>query len=164
MDLLPRLALFAGVRLFPDMILTGSGLRIRASDNLPMLKALARDPLVLKGARLDTVYGLVDLMDDAFAAAPRLTAPTLVLYGAHDQVIPRPPIAQFVAHLSADPGHFRRLAYYAQGYHLLLRDLDAAAVAGDVASWILERAAPLPSRADAAETAVPWPPPPGGDD
>jgi alpha-beta hydrolase superfamily lysophospholipase len=162
MDLLPRLALFAGVRLFPDMILTGSGLRIMASDNLPMLKALARDPLVLKGARLDTVYGLVDLMDDAFAAAPRLTAPTLVLYGAHDQVIPRPPIAQFVAQLSADPGHVRRLAYYAQGYHLLLRDLDAAAVAGDVASWILDRAAPLPSRADAAETAVPWPPPPDG--
>jgi alpha-beta hydrolase superfamily lysophospholipase len=162
MDLLPRLALFAGVRLFPDMIVTGRGLHIMASDNLPMLKALARDPLVLKGARLDTVYGLVELMDEAFAAAPRLTAPTLILYGAHDQVIPRPPITEFVAHLSADPGHVRRLAYYAQGYHLLLRDLDAAAVAGDVASWILDRAAPLPSRADAAETAVPWPPPPGG--
>ena len=105
MDLLPKLALFAGVRLFPDMILSGSGLRILASDNLPMLRALARDPLVLKGARLDTVYGLVDLMDDALAAAPRLTAPTLFLYGAHDQVIPRPPIAEFVAHLPSDPGH-----------------------------------------------------------
>ena len=70
---------------------------------------------------------------------------------------------EFVAHLSADPGHVRRLAYYAQGYHLLLRDLDAAAVAGDVASWILDRGAPLPSRADAAETSQPWPPPPDGD-
>jgi acylglycerol lipase len=160
MDLLPRLALFAGVRLFPDMILSGRGLRIRASDNLPMLKALGQDPMVLKGARVDTVDGLVDLMDEALAAAPRLEPPTLLLYGAHDEVIPRPPIAEFVAHLPSDPGRRRRLAYYPEGYHLLLRDLDAASVAGDVASWILDRGATLPSRADAAETSVPWPPPP----
>jgi acylglycerol lipase len=162
MGLVPRLALFAGARLFPDMVLTGRDLHIQASDNLPMLKALAQDPLVLKGARIDTVYGLVDLMDDALAAAPRLTAPTLFLYGAHDEVIPRQPIAQFVAHLPPDPGHKRRLAYYPQGYHLLLRDLDGAAVAGDVASWVLDRGAALPSRADAAETVEPWPPAPDG--
>ncbi len=162
MDLLPRLALFAGVRLFPDMILSGRGLRIRASDNLPMLRALGQDPMVLKGARVDMVDGLVDLMDDALAAAPRLEAPTLVLYGAHDQVIPRPPIAEFVAHLPSDPGRRRRLAYYAEGYHLLLRDLNAATVAGDVASWILDRGATLPSRADTAEISAPWPPPPPG--
>ena len=163
MDLLPKLALFAGVRLFPDMILSGRGVRILASDNIPMLRALARDPMVLRGARVDTVFGLVDLMDRALAAAPRLEAPTLLLYGAHDQVIPRGPIEEFVANLPADPGHHRRLAYYAQGYHLLLRDLDGAAVAGDVASWVQNRAAPLPSRADAAKTAERWPPPPNGD-
>src|SRR6266851_2163682 len=149
----------AGVRLFPDMVLTGRGLRVMASDNLPMLKELAKDPLVYKGARVDTIHGLVDLMDDAFAAAPRVTAPTLLLYGAHDEVVPRPPIAEFVAHLPPDPGHVKRLAYYAQGYHLLLRDLAGAAVAGDVASWILDRGAPLPSHADAAESAEKWPPP-----
>ena len=160
MGLLPRIALFAGVRLFPDMILTGQGLHIRASDNIPMLKALAKDPMVLKEARVDTVYGLVDLMDAALAAAPRLTAPTLFMYGAHDEVIPRPPIEDFVAHLPPDPGHVRRLAYYPEGYHMLLRDLDGATVAGDVASWILDRGARLPSRADAAESAQPWPPSP----
>ena len=160
MDLVPRLALFAGVRLFPDMVLTGRGLRVQASDNLPMLKALAKDPLVYKGARIDTIHGLVDLMDDAFAAAPRLAAPTLFLYGAHDEVIPRPPIREFTAHLAPDPAHARRLAYYAQGYHLLLRDLEGAVVAGDVASWVLDRTAPLPSRADAAESTEQWPPSP----
>ena len=71
MDLLPKLALFAAIRLFPDMLLTGRGLQIRASDNVEMLRALARDPMVLKGARVDTMYGLVDLMDDALGAAPR---------------------------------------------------------------------------------------------
>jgi acylglycerol lipase len=143
------------------MFLTGRGLRVMASDNLPMLEALAKDPLVLKGARVDTIYGLVDLMDAALAAAPQLTAPTLLMYGAHDEVVPRPPLEQFVAHLPPDPSHMRRLAYYAAGYHLLLRDLDGAAVAGDVASWVLDRAAPLPSRADAAATTAPWPPPGG---
>jgi acylglycerol lipase len=159
MDLVPRVALFAAVRLFPDMFLTGSGLRVMASDNLPMLEALAKDPLVLKGARVDTVYGLVDLMDAALAAAPRLAAPLLLMYGAHDEIVPRPPIAEFVTHLPPDPGHVRRLAYYPEGYHLLLRDLDGVVVAGDVASWILDRDAPLPSRADAAGSAEPWPPP-----
>lgn len=159
MDFLPRVALFAAVRLFPDMVLTGRGLRIMASDNLPMLEALAKDPLVLKGARVDTIYGLVNLMDAALAAAPRLTEPLLLMYGARDEIVPRPPIEEFVAHLPPDPSRSRRLAYYPEGYHLLLRDLDGAAVAGDVASWILDRAAPLPSHADAAESAEPWPPP-----
>jgi acylglycerol lipase len=158
MDLVARLALFAGVRLFPEMMLTGRGLRILASDNLPMLRALGRDPMVLKGARVATVFGLVDLMDDALAAAPRLTAPTLLMYGAHDQVVPREPIGEFVAHLPANPGHSRSLAYYPHGYHLLLRDLDGAAVAGDVAHWVLDRGAPLPSHADAAARTRPWPP------
>lgn len=158
MDLWPKLALFAGVRLFPAMSLSGQGLRILASDNIPMLQALGRDPLVLKGARIDTIYGLVDLMDDALAAAPRLDVPVLLLYGARDEVVPRPALADFTAALPAHPAHRRRLAYYPHGYHLLLRDLEGATVARDVASWIFDRAAPLPSHADRAQAVKPWPP------
>jgi alpha-beta hydrolase superfamily lysophospholipase len=159
MDLLPRLALFFGVRLFPDMALTGRGLQIRASDNLPMLRALARDPMVLKGARIDTMYGLVDLMDHALAAAPRLSLPLLLMYGANDQLVPRPAMAVFAARLPPETGDRRRLAYYPKGYHLLLRDLGGEGVAADVASWTLDRSAPLPSHADAAGASAPWPPP-----
>jgi alpha-beta hydrolase superfamily lysophospholipase len=160
MALIPRLALFAAARLFPHMILTGQELHIMASDNLPMLRALARDPLVLKGARVDMVYGLVNLMDDALAAAPLLSAPTLLMYGAHDEVVPRAPIADFVAQLP-DAARRDRLAYYPNGYHMLLRDLDGAVVANDVAAWIFNRAAPLLSHADAAGSARPWPSLPG---
>jgi acylglycerol lipase len=158
MDLLPKMALWAGVRFLPTTVLSGQGLRIQASDNLPMLRELARDPMVIKGARIDTVYGLVNLMDSALDAAPRLGKPMLLMYGEHDQVIPPPAIEAFVAHLSADPDHHRRLAYYKHGYHLLLRDLDGPTVAEDVATWIFDHAAPLPSHADSAETASPWPP------
>jgi len=158
MDLLPKMALFAAVRLFPTLTLSGSGLGIRVSDNLPVLRALARDPLVLKGARVETVYGLVDLMDSALAAAPRLDVPMLLLYGAHDRIVPPRPIAEFVAQLPPEPRQPRRLAYYPAGYHLLFRDLAGAIVAADVASWIFDRRAPLPSGADAAAAASPWPP------
>jgi alpha-beta hydrolase superfamily lysophospholipase len=159
MDLVPRLALWAAVRIAPRLTLTGRGLNILASDNLPMLRALARDPLVIKATRVDAIYGLVDLMDAALAAAPRLDAPLLLQYGAHDEIIPAEAMRAFVGGLPRQPRHPRRLAYYPAGYHMLLRDLDRAVTAGDVASWVLDRGAPLPSREDAAENARPWPPP-----
>src|SRR6266404_2749283 len=82
MEIWPRLALWAAVRLFPTVTLSGRGLGILPSDNMAMLKALARDPMVLKGARVDTVYGVVDLMDAALAAAPPPSARSLLMYGA----------------------------------------------------------------------------------
>jgi acylglycerol lipase len=157
MDLLPRLALWTGVRLFPETTLSGRGLRIQASDNLPMLRALGRDPLVLKQSRIDTVWGLVNLMDRAFEAAPRLNRPLLLLYGAHDEVIPREAIREFVGHLPGD-GRGQRLAFYPAGYHLLLRDLEGPAVAGDVAAWVRDPNVPLPTRADRFAATRPWPP------
>ena len=39
MDLLPKAALFFAVRLFPDTVLSGSGLGIRISDNNAVLRA-----------------------------------------------------------------------------------------------------------------------------
>src|SRR5947199_3007156 len=118
MDFWPKLALFAAVRFVPDMELTGRGLGIKPSDNLPMLKALMKDPMVIKGARVATIYGLVDLMDMALDAAPRLEMPFLLLYGAHDEVVPREALVEFIAGLPPNPGNAlgRRLAYYPHGY------------------------------------------------
>ena len=42
----------------------------------------------------------------------------------------------------------QRVAWYANGYHMLLRDLDGAVVAGDIAAWIREHDGTLPSGAD----------------
>ncbi len=162
MNLPERMALWAAVRLFPAMRLTGRQLHRWPSDNIPMLRALARDPLVIKATRVDAVYGLVNLMSAALRSAPRLDAPLLLQYGAHDEIIPREPVRLFVDHLPPDPAHPRRLAYYAHGYHMLLRDLDGALVAEDVASWVLDRHRALPSREDAAQNDRPWPPKPAG--
>jgi acylglycerol lipase len=148
MDLLPRVALWIGVRVAPGLTLTGRGLHIQASDNIPMLRALARDPLVIKDTRVDAIWGLVNLMDAALASAPRLHAPLLLMYGAEDEVIPKRPIRRFVRALPPDSRRRRILAYYEHGYHMLLRDLEGPLVIADVAGWVLAPGAPLLSGAD----------------
>jgi alpha-beta hydrolase superfamily lysophospholipase len=148
MDLLPKVALFVGVRFLPAMTLTGRSLHILASDNIPMLRALGRDPLVIKATRVATIWGLVNLMDAALAAAPRLHVPVLVLYGAHDEIIPKRAMRRFIETLPHDPSERRSVAYYRRGYHMLLRDLEGPIVSGDVAGWILSPGAPLASGAD----------------
>ncbi len=98
MDFLPRVALWVGVRLAPGLTLTGRGLHILASDNIPMLRALARDPWVIKETRVDTIWGLVNLMDAALASAPRLRVRLLLMYGATDEIIPSGRCAALSAH------------------------------------------------------------------
>ena len=146
MPLSYRVSLWLGVHLAPDMKLKGSNLDIWPSDNIEMLRALSADPLIIKETRVDAVYGLVNLMDAALAAAPDITVPTLLLYGANDQIVPPEPVGAFVADL--DPGH--RIAVYDEGYHMLLRDLNGQIVVDDVAVWVESPALALPSGAEAA--------------
>ncbi|HUK58303.1 MAG TPA: alpha/beta fold hydrolase [Stellaceae bacterium] len=150
MNLVERVALWSADTFMPGMTLTGQGLHILPSDNIAMLHRLAADPLEIKATRVDAIEGLVDLMDLALAAAPKLHPPILFLYGAHDELIPPEPVREFLATLppSADPRN--RVAFYRDGYHMLLRDLEAPLVIRDVESWALDPAAPLPSGADRA--------------
>jgi hypothetical protein len=45
------------------------------------------------------------------------------------------------------------VAIYENGYHMLLRDLQAETVWTDIAAWITDRAQPLPSGSDIRATA-----------
>ena len=120
---------------------TGAGLRRIPSDNDEMLRRLWRDPLVIKQTRVDAVYGLTQLMGEAIDAAPSVKAPLLVLYGKRDEIVPSGPVADLVSALKSP----HRLALYNEGYHMLLRDLQRQKVWRDVAAWIADPAAPLPS-------------------
>jgi alpha-beta hydrolase superfamily lysophospholipase len=148
MNVFERTALWTGDALFPSMTLTGRGLKIKPSDNIGMLRALARDPLVIKATRVDTLKGLVDLMDAALGAAPRVRTPMLLLYGDRDEIIPQEATRRWIAGLPPAGARDRRIAWYPEGYHMVLRDLEGPLVWRDVASWIADRAAPLPSGAD----------------
>lgn len=115
--------------------------RVHPSDNIEELIAMGRDPMLIWGARNDTLYGLVDLMQSAWEGIGRVQAPVGYFYGAHDEVIPKTPSFQAASRLKASD----RTAYYARGYHLLTRDHQRAVVIGDIQSFLLDPAAPLPS-------------------
>ncbi len=143
-----RWALWLGAHTLPWLKLSGRGLRIQASDNLEMLRALGRDPLIIKETRIDTIYGLVNLMDEALARAPRFRSPALILYGDNDQVIPAQPIQRMLASLPRAERSHQKIARYAKGFHMLLRDLEAKTVWRDMEAWMKDANAALPSGAD----------------
>ena len=148
-------ALWLFARVIPWGRLSGSGLGIQASDNVAMLRALGRDPLVIKRTRVDAIEGLTDLMSAALEAAPRFEVPALLLYGDKDEIMPRGPTLALWGALPEQADGLQRRALYETGWHMLLRDLQARTVRDDIAAWIADPAAPLPSGADrAAEAAL----------
>jgi acylglycerol lipase len=138
MPLLYRGALFFAAHLLPGMILSNSAashvVTIVPSDNIPMLRALGRDPLFQKQTRSDAVYGLVNLMDEARNAPAGIKdpPPILFLYGKNDQIIPARPTEAVIGELGARASVRR----YDKGYHMLLRDLEGPLVWQDTLDWI----------------------------
>ncbi len=132
----------------PGLEVTGRGLGIRPSDNREMLGRFSRDPLVIKDTRIDALWGVTLLMDEALASGARLQAPTLLLYGEQDQIIPKRSFCGFAEGLPRYPGGPWRIALYPQGYHMLTRDLQAQAVLQDIGSWVLNPGQDLPSGAE----------------
>ena len=147
MGLLQQAVLWLSYQVAPGWELTGRGLKIQPSDNIEMLRALGRDPLVIKATRVDAVHGMVDLMDAAQDAVERVQLPLLLLYGAKDQVIPADPTWAAIGRLPK-LGTSQRAAFYGNGWHMLLRDLQAQLVVDDIGAWIAEPGAALPSGAD----------------
>jgi alpha-beta hydrolase superfamily lysophospholipase len=139
-----RMVLNMGAYTLPWKKVTGKNLNILATDNIPALVQMGKDPLVIKATRIDAIHGMVKLMDEAAESAPRLKTPLMIVYGKHDQVIPRRPVRAFVDELETP----YRLSYYANGYHLLLRDLQYDVVMEDLLAWMRNPAEPLPSGFD----------------
>lgn len=133
-------ALDPGAHLSPPDWLTR---HIAATDNRAELIEMGADPLMVWGARLDTLKGLVDTMQNAWRDVGRIGAPTLMLYGARDQIIPRGAVRTALPRLPPNV----RTAWYPDGYHLLLRDEQALNVWRDVAGFIADPAAPRASGA-----------------
>jgi alpha-beta hydrolase superfamily lysophospholipase len=118
-----------------------------ASDNAAALRRFGEDPLTLKEVSIELLHGLVRLMWDAAARSRGCcAAPTLVLHGANDRVVQGGPLR---AALATADGTLR-VARYAQGWHLLLRDRVREVVLADLLRFLDDARAPLPSGAEAA--------------
>lgn len=140
-----RVSLWLAAHIMPWNTDTGSGLNRQPSDNIAMLRALGRDPLVIKRTRVDAVYGLTNLMGAAYGVSMPASPPVLALFGKRDEILPEAPVLERLCRLPPDT----RFVHYAAGYHMLLRDLQAERVWGDIAAWIADRRAPLPSGEEA---------------
>lgn len=134
MPVLYRVALWSVAHTLPGLHVSGEGLHILATDNFPVLRKLAHDPLYQHSARVDQVYGLVNLMSEAHEAPLHFTAdpPILLLYGGNDQVIPAGSTEAVVGELGSTATVMR----YPNGYHMLLRDVEGPARWNDVLLWI----------------------------
>lgn len=126
---------------------TGQGMGKVPSDNIGMLRKLGRDPKVIKWTRVDAAYGLVNLMDAAFDAAPALRGDVLILFGQNEDIIPGFAMSAFRKRLPMNECGVR-VAQYDSGFHMLLRDLNADRVLRDITAWVGDPMAVLPSGAE----------------
>lgn len=140
-----RVSLWASAHANPDwLVVPPVGLvKIEPSDNNAMLRRTWSDPHMTYRTRIDQVYGLVALMENANTAAARLkpNVPTLISYGARDIVIPENGVRRTASILPS----FVRTVYYPNGYHMLLRDLQAERVHADYLAFMKDPVASFPS-------------------
>jgi acylglycerol lipase len=134
-----RATLWVMVHIAPGLELTGRGLKVMASDNIEMLRALGADPLFIKATRVDAIAGLVELMDVAAASVDRLDGPLLVLGGARDEIVPPGAHLAMLERLRAEQC---TEIVYPDGWHMLLRDLQREVVWNDILAWIDQRTIP----------------------
>ncbi|WP_051285312.1 alpha/beta hydrolase [Nisaea denitrificans] len=145
-----RFTLTLAAHIAPRIRVRPQSLPSPPSDNIEMLRRLSRDPMMIKETRIEAAWGLSGLMDEALASAPGLSVPLLVLYGEQDGIIPRGPTCRMLETLpdgGTDGWHWR-LALYEDGYHMLFRDLQGDRVSADIAAWLGDPAAALPSGAE----------------
>ena len=123
---------------------------IRYTDNDEVMRVRWHDPHVQKINRVDTVIGVVRMMERAHDVAAGLPAnvPTLLLYGDRDDVVPPRGIKRTTPHL---PDHVRT-HYYEGAYHMLLRDVNRQRVLDDILTFIRDPEAEAPSGAGE----LPW--------
>jgi acylglycerol lipase len=151
LPLLYSASLWVASHVRPDWIVVPpDGVRIVATDNNRKLREMWFDPLVQKSNRIDSVFGVVSIMEEADQMISHLpgSVPTLMLYGARDEMIPVEGVQRATAKM---PPHVQT-AYYLNGYHLLLNDLQAHKVWGDILAFARDPESPLPSGAPP----LPW--------
>ncbi len=140
-----RASMWLAAHTIPWFVFTGSGLDLRPTDNIDVWHEMSRGEDIIRGARADAIYGLMQLMDRAARAAPEVRFPVLLLYGEHDDFVREWMIEWLAGHL---PEGRSDLTRYDDGYHWLLRDLEPDKVHGTILEWMAARGARLAERPD----------------
>ncbi len=127
-----RISLNIAAGLVPGKTLTGERTGRQSTDNIAVLKEMMADPYVIKPTRLDAIVGVVRLMGRGWDATNEAGGRVLVLYGEKDEIVPPKTIRKAASRLCGDV----ETISYSEGWHLLLRDLQAETVWRDIAEWM----------------------------
>jgi len=144
-----RLTLNIAASIAPGKKLTGERAIRQSTDNIPVLRKMLADPLVIKGTRLDAILGVVRVMGAANNRADEVGGDILFLVGERDEIIPVKAMNKVSGKLSGDVD----IRHYQDGWHLLFRDIQAQTVWRDVAAWIAAREE---KQGDAAGAVIGW--------
>lgn len=135
------------MKVMPRVTVQPNGIYREASNNHYMLRQMSRDPNIIKTTRVDTAYGLVELMTEAYDAGAKLKAHPrwLIMFGGREDILTTESVAKFLNQLPNLPMAQGRVAFYPKAHHMMLRDLGAQKIYDDIAAWIRHPDQKLPS-------------------
>jgi alpha-beta hydrolase superfamily lysophospholipase len=145
MNALMRGTLWAFANALPSMSVSGANPFTKVTDDEAVLRAMARDDLLIRNTRIDAVSGVVDMMDRARVAAEKFDpGPTLILWAGRDDLIPGGAMRSFLDSMPPSPPAVREIRFEPDGYHLLLRDTGRSRRATAIGEFLIRH---LPRRA-----------------
>jgi len=141
-----RMVLKLATTFAPGKTLTGKRARRQATDHIEILRGMQKDPLVIKETRIDAVAGLTQLMGKANSLSTQQSGRIFYFYGCKDEMFPRKTLEKTRSNLYGNSKAINNQKgiditskVYAEGWHLLFRDLQAENVWRDSANWILQK-------------------------
>lgn len=119
--------------LLPHAHISANSLVKGITNNSAQLEKIRQDPLVIQNFRIDSLSGVVTLMNQASKEAHKVNKSTFLLHGKEDGVIPLTATQNFWSKMQYDLGHV--FITYPEGMHMLTRDTGRREVIADIISW-----------------------------
>ncbi|MBI2257261.1 MAG: alpha/beta fold hydrolase [Proteobacteria bacterium] len=140
------------MKVMPRITVQPNGVYREASNNHYMLRQMWRDPNIIKSTRVDTAFGLVELMTEAYDAGAKLgSSPRwLIMFGGREDILTTASVSGFLGQLPKLPISQGRVVFYPKAHHMMLRDLGAQILYDDIAAWIRHPDERLPSGTELA--------------
>ncbi len=122
-------------------------LGIRPTNDKQVIQQLHSDDLFIKATTVNSLHGVAQFMDKAFDTPFASQAPTLVLYGLEDKIIPPYAMCRWLRRQqSLNPSQPAQFYIYPQGWHMLTRQTQAQQVIQDIHQWLQSPLSTSPER------------------
>lgn len=132
-------------KIFPKLRIDSKGLiKVRASNNNYILKELSKDKFFIHKPSLESLQGIIDLMDESFLNTKKyLQDPpfkTLILIPLRDEIVPRKPLISIISDLNQKNYFLEKIKInlYEESFHMILRDLQGHQIMNDIKNWVLD--------------------------